>query len=353
VLLPPRRVAVLGLGLVGGSLLRRLGTLPIRRPAARDGGTEVLGYDRDPATRALARAAALPAGPADGAGGSAGDTGPRWRVAGSVAEVVDAAPDLVVLAVPVDALGGLLGEVRSAAYDGVVTDVTSVKEPVHALVRQRWPGCRFVGGHPMAGTEHSGFAAGHAGLFDGCAWVLSLEPDTAVGDWLQVAALVTALGARVVPAAAAEHDAAVARVSHLPHLVAAALAEGAASGAAGPLALALAAGSFRDGTRVAATRPALTAAMCAAGGGALRAELDAFAARLSRAREHLDGPDPVRGLEGWLTAGHAVRTAWPPGPGARAEVPAEAAALLALGRAGGWVTAVADNGRTVSAVTPA
>ena len=99
------------------------------------------------------------------------------------------------------------------------------------------------------------------------------------------------------------------------------------------LALALAAGSFRDGTRVAASRPALTAAMCGGNARALAAELDALSDRIAEARGLLDGPDPVAGLESWLGPAHA--------------------GLLALGRSGGWVTAVATDRQTVTAVRPA
>jgi prephenate dehydrogenase len=205
----------------------------------------------------------------------------------------------------------------------------------------------------MAGTERSGFGAGDPTLFDGCAWVLCLDRQTRVGDWTALAALYTGIGARVVPATSAEHDAAVARSSHLPHLVAAALATGAARGEAGQLALALGAGSFRDGTRVAATAPALTAAMCGANAAALRTELDDLRRRLAEFRHLLDAGDPVTALAGALGPGHDVRAAWPAAPGEPGQVAADAESLLALGRAGGWITAVAEDGRTVTAVRPA
>jgi prephenate dehydrogenase len=327
----PRRVAVLGLGLIGGSLVRRLALA----------GLTVTGYDADPGTRAIARTAAAMAGRSR-----------AWRVAGSVEEAVDGV-DAVICAVPLPALGRVLDAVAAAGYEGLLTDVTSVKGPAAELAAARAPRARWVGGHPMAGTERSGFAAGDAALFDGCAWVLCLDRQTRVADWIALAALYAGIGARVVPATAAGHDDAVARISHLPHLVAAALATGAARGEAGPLALALAAGSFRDGTRVAATAPALTAAMCGANADALRAELDALRARLAELRHLLDAADPTTALLPALAEGHAVRAAWPPAPGDPETVPADAGTLLALGRAGGWVTAVAQDGRSVTAVRPA
>ena len=314
---PPERVAVLGLGLIGGSLLRRLADLEI--PAT--------GYDADPATRAAAGAA------------------------GSVAEAIDGA-DLVVLAVALPAAGGVLDELRAAGYTGLLTDVTSVKTAPLRLVAERCPGARWVGGHPMAGREQSGFAASDPALFDGCAWVLGLEDSTALEDWLRLAALVTGIGARAVPATATDHDTAVARISHAPHVLAAALAAGAARGEAGSLALALGAGSFRDGTRVAATRPALTAAMCGGNAAAVRAELDELIGRLVEARKLLHESDPVAALTPWLEPGHAVRSSWPAEPGVPEQRPATREVLLALGRAGGWVTEVGADGETVTAVLP-
>jgi prephenate dehydrogenase len=326
----PRRVAVLGLGLIGGSLVRRLGAA----------GVAVTAYDADPGTRAVARTAAAMAGRSR-----------AWSVASSVAEAVESA-EAVVLAVPLPALGRVFSAVAATGYEGLLTDVTSVKGPAADLAAAHLPRARWVGGHPMAGTERSGFMASDAALFDGCAWVLCLDRHTALGDWLALAALYTGIGARVVPATSADHDAAVARISHLPHLVAAALAAAADEGPAGPLALALAAGSFRDGTRVAATRPELTAAMTGANAAALRTELDALRTRLARFRHLLDAADPVAALAPALQDGHAVRAAWPATAGTPADLPVDANALLDLGRAGGWVTGVAENGRHVTVVRP-
>jgi prephenate dehydrogenase len=227
---------------------------------------------------------------------------------------------VVVLAVPLPATAGALDGL-DVDPDATVTDVGSVKAPVLAAVGPALGG-RFVGGHPMAGTERSGHAATDPALFRGARWALCLEPGTELPRWLRAAEVALDAGAEVVPATAAEHDAAVAAVSHVPHLLAAALA--AAASEAGPLALALAAGSFRDGTRVAGSDPALVTAMVEGNAGPAAAALDRVLAQLAR-----PWPDLV-------AAGHAVRAAE---RGRRTvRVPLERAALLSLGRAGGAVT---------------
>jgi prephenate dehydrogenase len=178
----------------------------------------------------------------------------------------------------------------------------------------------------MCGTERSGHAATDPDLFRAARWAVCLDSDTH-GDtelprWLRVAEVALAVGAQVVPATSTEHDAAVAAVSHVPHLLAAALAAAAAE--AGPLALALAAGSFRDGTRVAGSDPAFVTAM-------VEGNAAPVGAALHRVLAQLDRPWPEL-----VAAGHAVRSA---APGRRdVRVPLDRAALLALGRAGGAVT---------------
>jgi prephenate dehydrogenase len=329
---PTVKIAVVGLGLIGGSLLRGLALA----------GHAVSGYDADPATRATARTAAAQAPPAA-----------RWRVTGEMRDAL-AQAELVAVAVPLPAVGGVLSELVAAGYAGLVTDVTSVKGPVRELVAERVRGLGsrlfgYVGGHPMAGRETSGFPAADPDLFTGCAWVLCLEAETSLADWLELADLFTRLGVRVVPATADEHDRAVATVSHVPHLLASALA---AAAAGDPLALTLAAGSFRDGTRVAASPPALTAAMCGGNAPAVRDALASVTAGLTDLAAALDTAEPIPALRTLLEAPAAVRSAWPPRPGTRLDLPANPGALVRLGRAGGWVTAVAPDRHTVTAIRP-
>lgn len=319
-------IGVIGLGLIGGSLLRaaaergrpEAGGAANRRPVSR-----VTGYDASAETRAAARRAG-------------------YDIADSVTELFEC--ELLVLAVPLPALPGLLPEL--SGFHGLLTDVTSVKRPVCRLVAEHCPGVRFVAGHPMAGKETSGFDASDAGLFHDRVWVLCLDDGTDLDDWILLAELVCDLGARVVPATAAEHDSAAARISHVPHVAAAALTLLAAD----PLSRAMGAGSFADGTRVAQTRPELAAAMCVGNAEPVRAELDRLIAGLTAARDRLADAGRFRD---WYAAAGALRTDWPPAAGDIRDMPVSAQDLLSLGRAGGWITAVDHATGSVTVKRPA
>jgi prephenate dehydrogenase len=200
----------------------------------------------------------------------------------------------------------------------------------------------------MAGKETAGFAATDPALFHGCAWVLCLDDETNMEDWLTLARLFTSLSARVVPTTAEEHDRAVAAVSHVPHLLAVALA----TAIADPLAGTLAAGSFRDGTRVAGSAPELIASMCGGNAGPVADALDEVLGQLEEIRDGLESDDPIAAVRRWAATAHAARSTWPHGWGAPRQLPASAQHLLALGRDGGWITAVASDGRTVTAARP-
>jgi prephenate dehydrogenase len=282
--MPVPPVAVVGLGQLGGSLAAAL----------VQAGREVSGWDVDPAARAAAAARGV--------------------------TITQELAGVVVLAVPLPVMGSALDGL-TIEPDATVTDLGSVKRPVVAELEAAFGG-RFVGGHPMCGTERSGHAATDPELFAGARWALCVEPGTELPRWLRVAEVALAAGAVVVPVTAAEHDDAVAAISHVPHLLAAALA--AAADDAGPLALALAAGSFRDGTRVMGSEPAFVTAM-------VEGNAVPTAEALARVQAQLDRPWPEL-----IAAGHAaaVRPS-----GVRAvRVPLERAALLAVGRAGGAIT---------------
>jgi len=208
---------------------------------------------------------------------------------------------LIVLSVPVPALPQMLGHIRDSAPQCALTDVTSVKSAVLEEVQSFGLLERFVGGHPMAGTAHSGWSAGNPRLFVGAPWVISVDDHVDAAVWTMVMDLALDCGAVVVPARSDEHDAAAATISHLPHLLAEALAVTAGEV---PLAFALAAGSFRDGTRVAATAPNLVRAMCEANADQLLPVLERTLRLLGQARDALAAKSPLSEL---VEAGHAAR----------------------------------------------
>jgi prephenate dehydrogenase len=209
---------------------------------------------------------------------------------------------LIVLAVPVPALHLMLARIRDSAPDCPLTDVTSVKGAVLEEVKSVGLLERFVGGHPMAGTAHSGWTAGNPRLFVGAPWVISVDDHVDADVWTLVMNLALDCGAVVVPARSDEHDAAAATISHLPHLLAEALAVTAGEV---PLAFSLAAGSFRDGTRVAATAPDLVRAMCEANADQLLPALERALDLLGNARDALAAKRPLSDL---IEAGNAART---------------------------------------------
>ena len=282
--MPAPPVGVVGLGQLGGSIAAALAAA----------GRPVAGWDVDPAAREASAARGV-------------------RITRELSGVVVLAVPLPVLATALDGL--------TVDDDATVTDVGSVKVPVLESLGAAYGG-RFVGGHPMAGTERSGHDATDPDLFEGARWAVCLDPGTDVRRWLRVAEVALAVGAEVVPVTSADHDDAVAAVSHVPHLLAAALA--AAAGQAGPLALGLAAGSFRDGTRVAGSDPSFVTAMVEGNAAPTAAALDRVRQQLSR---------PWRDL---VAEGHTVRTRTT--ERRRVRVPLERGALLALGQLGGAIT---------------
>ena len=303
-------MCVLGLGLIGGSIMR----------ATNAAGREVFGYNRS--------VEGAQAAIADGFDASTDLSDTLIRAADTGA--------LVVLAVPMPALGGMLAHISQLAPKCPLTDVTSVKGAVLDEVVAAGLQERFVGGHPMTGTADSGWAAGYAGLFTRAPWVVSVDDHVDPTVWSMVMTLALDCGALVVPAKSDEHDAAAAAISHLPHLLAEALAVAAGEV---PLAFALAAGSFRDGTRVAGTAPDLVRAMCEANSGQLLPAVDRVIELLARARESLASQNSVADL---VESGHAARTRYDSFPRSDIFMVVIGAEnwreeLAAAGRAGGMI----------------
>lgn len=243
----PQRASLIGTGLVGGSIGLGL----------RSRGWFVSGTDADP--EAERRALEL-----------------------GVVDAIGLDPDSTVtfVAVPVSSVAA---EVRRAldVTSGAVTDVGSVKAGVVAEVSHP----RFVGGHPMAGSEQLGLDGAAADMFEGAVWVLTPVGDTDSDHYATVAAVARTLGADVVALEPARHDALVAVVSHVPHLTAAALM-GIADARAGEHAalLRLAAGGFRDMTRIAAGTPTIWPDICAENGDAIVEVIDRLTEELGRLR---------------------------------------------------------------------
>jgi prephenate dehydrogenase len=280
------RIAVLGTGLVGGSV----------GLAARARGRHVTGFDVDRARGARA----LSLGALD-------------VLADDVAAAV-ADADLVVVAVPV----GRAATVAVAAFDAgarVVTDVGSVKAVVVEAVEAARPDAadRFVGGHPMAGSEQDGLDGADADMFVGATWVLTPTPTTDPSVFEEVRDLAVDLGAEVIAVSPRHHDALVAVVSHVPQLAATTLMDVAARrGEEHATLLRLAAGGFRDMTRIAASHPAIWPDICVANRDAIVSSLDDYLVALGTVRELVAGADRP-GLLALLERARAARRNLPVG----------------------------------------
>src|SRR5690606_34165312 len=172
-----------------------------------------------------------------------------------------------------------------ASTSGIVTDVGSVKAPIVRAVGD----ARFIGGHPMAGSEQEGIEGADPSMFEGAVWVLTPTHDTDDDALAMLAAVVSDLGADVVALPPDGHDALAAVVSHVPHLTAVTLMRLAAERAEEHVALLrLAAGGFRDMTRIASGHPAIWPDICAQNREAIVDTLDALIGGLQRIRDHVD-----------------------------------------------------------------
>ncbi len=242
-----RRATVVGTGLIGGSIGLAL--------AEQD--WVVSGVDTDPAC--LSAALDL---------GAISSTG--W----------DPRAELTVVATPVRAIPDA---VRTALAEtgGVVTDVGGVKASIVGQVDH----ARFVGGHPMAGSEQDGIAGASASLFSGSVWVLTPGPSTSDQAFALTRRVAVDLGAEVISLDAARHDGLVAMVSHVPHLTAASLMRLADERATEHAAmLRLAAGGFRDMTRIAAGRPSIWPDICDENSDAITEVIDQLIEALGEVR---------------------------------------------------------------------
>ena len=280
------RVAIIGVGLIGGSIGMGL--------RARGLARTVVGIGRDEARLRL------------GIDRGAVDT----YTTDSAAGVRGA--DLVIVAVPV---GSVLPVLRTLcphlAPGAVVTDVGSCKAGIVAAAEELMPPeTHFVGGHPMAGSEQTGIQAADRYLFEGAYYVLTPTPRTNREALDRLRRLAEKLGCRVIEMDPAEHDRAVAAVSHLPHLLACTLVNAVAGLPDAERALALAAGGFRDTTRVAAGNPQMWQDIFLANREMVRAVLRLFRSELDTIEKILEEGGRER-LQHWLESARQRREALP------------------------------------------
>jgi prephenate dehydrogenase len=274
-----KRVALLGTGLIGGSL-----GLALRR-AHPD--REVIGYDTDPeaAQAALAHGAVSALAPD--------------------AVVATKEADLVVIATPTDLIPDLLDRIAGTLPAGaVVTDVGSAKAEVVAR-GEASVGSRFVGGHPMAGSERHGIAAASATLFEDEPWILTPTGRTDPDAYSEVRSMVASVGSRPVALEAELHDGLLARISHLPQIVATAVVSTATLQGKDDL-LRIAGGGFRDVTRLAASNPDMWTAIIKYNRKAILETMGDLELVLGQAREMMTG-DRWTELRDWLGAAREVR----------------------------------------------
>lgn len=280
-----QKIAILGLGLIGGSLARSLKRLP--------DPPYIIGYDSDldSCAEALAR----------GAIDAVAD-----NPAAAVSEV-----EIAVIAVVIGAGEQILREMLPGlGPTTVVTDVGSVKQPVTDAARAILGGHfhNFVPGHPIAGSERSGFAAATATMYDGCTVVLTPEEETSADAVAKVEAMWQATGAaRVIAMSTQLHDRRLAATSHLPHVIAFALVEALSKLETDEDIFLLAGGGFADLSRIAASSPPLWRDICLSNRTELLKVLDRFCSELQTARAAL-AEDDGRTLEEMFAHASEIRT---------------------------------------------
>src|SRR5436853_7895493 len=281
------RVAIIGLGLIGGSI-----GLALHKAKAAQ---QVTGYDLAKGIKDQAR-----------------------RI-GAIDQPYNALDDavrgaeLVILATPVGAMRSLLQEVASSVTPGaVVTDVASTKSQVISWAEEYLPSSvAFIGGHPMTGKELSGVESADADLFQGRIYCLTPTAHTRPVAINKVSALIEALGARVRFLEPVEHDGQVAGISHLPFVASIALMNTVAEGPAWGDAAMLAAGGFRDMSRLAAGDPQMYRDICLTNSEALTRWLNEYIATLSSLRERIAVHD--RSLDETFARAQELRLQWQAG----------------------------------------
>ena len=278
------RVAIVGLGLIGGSI-----GLALQKAKAAQ---EVVGYDLG-----------------KGISNQARKIGAIDEPYSTLADAVRGA-ELIILATPVGAMRSLLQDIATTATPGaVVTDVASTKAQIISWAEEFLPtSVAFVGGHPMTGKELSGVESADAALFQGHIYCLTPTARTRPVAINKVSILIEALGARVRFLEPAEHDGQVAGISHLPFVASVALMKTVAEGPAWGDAAMLAAGGFRDMSRLAAGNPEMYRDICLTNSEALTRWLNEYITTLSALRDRIAAHD--RSLAETFASAQQLRLQW-------------------------------------------
>lgn len=300
-----RRVGLAGLGLIGGSL----GMSLVQR-----GNLEVIGYDILPEVTGAALA-----------------SGAVTAAAAALAALAEA--EIIIIATPVSSVLSTIASLSPFLKSGaIVTDTASTKAEITASAAAMVPpGVYFVGGHPMAGSEKAGLAAADPYLFENAVYALTTDPPAPPWVYTELQEVLSCTGAKFIQMSPAEHDTIAAGISHLPHLVAAALVNTAAAlSPAHPQTLSLAGGGFRDTTRIAGGNAGLWAEILASNRASVAAVLATFRAELDRLAHALSTGNE-RDLTNLLNAAKNTR----------AEIPAKGKGLI--GKVEELVVAVQDR----------
>lgn len=265
------RACVIGLGLIGGSWAGALARM----------GWKVYGVDCDESSLEVAQSL-------------------EWITKGwrEVPETLDV--DLIILALPLPLLSESLSRISGKVPEGVVvTDVGSIKTEVFEIARN-FPNLHFIGGHPMAGSEKKGFTAAHPDLFKGYPYILTPDPQCSEEVIERFSELIRNLGAQVIFREHEEHDRQVALVSHVPHLLALALALSALEGFPEGKPLEVAGRSFRELTRLVDSSPEMWREILIRNAPAVLSSLEIWEEKIQEIRgliEQLDGEGIIEVFE--------------------------------------------------------
>jgi prephenate dehydrogenase len=279
------RIAIIGLGLIGGSIGLALKQANWRK-------AEIIGYARRRETASLAR-----------------KSGAIDRIELDLTKAVRSA-DIIIVATPVLAIKNVFVQIAPELSDGsIVTDTASTKLEVIRWAQDLLPArTNFIGGHPMAGKEIQGIKAAEVDLFRKCTYCLTPLPQAKLAAIRTVKDMVKALGAVPLVIDAEEHDRLVAGISHLPLVLSAALVLATTKNPSWPKMSRLAASGYRDVTRLASGNPEVSAHICLSNQAAIVSWIDMFIEELQKLRKLVaDGSEEI---ERALAVANEARQKW-------------------------------------------